>query len=109
MPDKSNNTEMLVVQFDPAHGEPPSFYINHFQLLSGPWDVTVRAGQIVAGAEPMTAKETVQILLSPQSAKSLAKLLLAQVGKYEAVFGEVADVVEKFGQLTDTPSGANGR
>ncbi|HLX08145.1 MAG TPA: DUF3467 domain-containing protein [Thermoanaerobaculia bacterium] len=74
-----------------------TLYSNHFQILTGPWDFTIRLGQINVLGEAISAKEMLRVLLSPASAKGLVRILTAQLKDYESRYGEVVDIAERIG------------
>ncbi|MCL6581099.1 MAG: DUF3467 domain-containing protein [Firmicutes bacterium] len=78
---------------------PPRFYINYANVYAAPFDVVVETGEKrPARDEPRVVCE---LVMSPQMAKVLARLLTVSVEQWEAKHGEI----RLEGQFTHGPTG----
>ena len=81
------------------------FYSNHVQLISGLYDITLHFhNQVpnVKGDEAETVIASSRIIrMSPQTAKALAALLVAQVLAYEKEFGTQLSMEPRLQQKWD--------
>lgn len=78
-----------------------SVYCNHTQMLLGPFDITLRLGQLgfFESPEGMGAKELVRVFMSPQHMKALRDLFVRQVALYESRFGLIPDITAHIEEL----------
>lgn len=73
-------------------------YANDMQVQTTPWDVRLVFGQIVG--TPTTDKPTIairqvgELSMSPQFAKKVVSVLLAQLEQYEITVGEIPQPAE---------------
>ena len=67
-----------------------SLYSNNIQLRLMPWDIQLTFGEILsANATKMVIENRLAVNLSPQTAKSLLKVLAGIVQRYEEEIGEI--------------------
>jgi hypothetical protein len=67
-----------------------STYTNNVFSEVTAWDVRMRFGSIIKAAEELlTVEETVELVMSPQHAKSLYQLLGRQLQVYERLYGAI--------------------
>jgi methyl coenzyme M reductase alpha subunit len=67
-----------------------SLYSNNIQLRLMPWDIQLTFGEILsADAAKMVVENRLAVNLSPQTAKSLLKVLAGIVQRYEDEIGEI--------------------
>jgi len=79
-----------------------SLYSNNIHLRMLPWDIQLTFGEILSADESKVVVESrVAVNLSPQTAKSLLKVLAGIVQRYEAQIGEI-----KYGERQE-PSDAD--
>jgi hypothetical protein len=75
------------------HPEFIKIYINSSQVQIGTFDVRLSLGTVPDDENPeddvIRLEERVQASMSPQHAKALAQLLVANVRRYEAEFGPI--------------------
>lgn len=71
---------------------PPFFYANVMEITTGPFDLTIDFGY----KEPEQAKRrspdytrVARVAMSPSHAKSMARILLEQIARYEEAFGVI--------------------
>lgn len=85
--------ERIALKYLPLEEATP-IYANHLQILIGPWDLTFRFGIITAVGEAIGAKELTRVVVSPQHAKAILRLLERQVKLYEERHGEIPDLTK---------------
>ena len=70
-----------------------TLYTNDTQVQVSPWDVRLVFGEISVPATPEhstnVVKQTGEVRMSPQHAKVVAMILIAQLQQYEATFGPI--------------------
>ena len=67
-----------------------SLYSNNIHLRLTPWDIQLTFGEILsADATKMVIENRLAVNLSPQTAKSLLRVLDGIVKQYEAQIGEI--------------------
>jgi Protein of unknown function (DUF3467) len=76
-----------------------SHYANSVQLKVTPWDIQCIFGKILSLDEmKMVIENELAVYISPQTAKSLLKVLAGVVQQYEEKIGEI-----QYGERQDTP------
>jgi hypothetical protein len=69
-----------------------SYYVNDVQIMTTPWDIRLRMGQI-EDVNPQKGEATITVLadvrFSPQHAKKLAEILIKQLEGYETNVGPI--------------------
>lgn len=87
-----NSSDLVVDRPDDV----PRFYSNHVISSISPWDIEILFGDLHKTYDNQkaffSAKALVSVMLSPQHAKAVAKLLTAQIARYEKVYGAIPDV-----------------
>ena len=86
----------------PTPASPPTSYANQVSLVFSPWDLTMDFLHVapVQSTVEVDGKPTVQttgavaqaahrIVMSPQHAKALARILQDNIDRYEAQFGAI--------------------
>ena len=68
--------------------EAPTFYASGLQVALSPWDLTLRFS-VREGDTPKDIRPVANIILSPQHAWILARLLRKQVDEYERQVGKI--------------------
>lgn len=71
-----------------------SLYANDAQFQTTPWDMRITFGNIanapsVIGEGPLVVRELAEVHMSPQFAKRVAMVLLAQLKGYEQTVGTI--------------------
>lgn len=68
-----------------------SLYSNDTQVQATVWDFKLSFGVVhdVPGEAEVTIERSAEVRMSPQHAKKIAQIILAQVGKYEENFGVI--------------------
>jgi Protein of unknown function (DUF3467) len=89
VPDEVKEPGVLFLSND----EVMSVYSNFVQLTVTPFDFGLRFAQLVSGPKPV-AKEVVRVLVSPQTAKAIMRLMERQIASYETNHGEIPDLVK---------------
>lgn len=69
--------------------ETPNYYASGLNVVVSPWDVTLRFS-IREGDTPKDIRPVANIILSPQHAWVLARLLRKQVDEYERQVGKIS-------------------
>ena len=67
----------------------PTHYASGIQISVSPWDVTVNLS-VRFGATPKDVRPVANVVLSPQTAWIMARLLRKQMDTYEQQFGKIA-------------------
>jgi len=68
--------------------ETPTYYASGLQLAMSPWDITLRF-TIREGDTPKDLRPIANVILSPQHAWVLARLLRKQIDAYEQTVGKI--------------------
>jgi hypothetical protein len=68
--------------------ETPTYYASGLQVAVSPWDVTLRFS-VREGDTPKDVRPVANVVLSPQHAWVLARLLRRQVDIYEQTVGKI--------------------
>jgi hypothetical protein len=72
-----------------------SLYANTAGTRTTPWDFLLMFGRVLeATKKTITVEELVEIYMSPQHMKSLAKLIGRQIEVYEHKYGPIPDIEE---------------
>lgn len=66
----------------------PTFYASGLQVALSPWDITLRFS-IREGDTPKDIRPVANVVLSPQHAWVLARLLRKQIDSYEQTVGKI--------------------
>lgn len=67
----------------------PTVYANVANVEIGNFDVTLRFGRKKNKGEPLSGRDfDVEVIMSPQHAKSFLEVLQNHIQQYEAIFGE---------------------
>jgi len=88
---KSNKTVKRIQTKDPSHF---NIYVNDVQVQTSTWDVRLLLGEIT---DIVTEKDNSTLMvnqlgdlrMSPQLAKRLTIILIEQLKRYEATFGQI--------------------
>lgn len=67
----------------------PTLYASGIQISVSPWDVTVNLS-VRYGALPKDVRPVANVVLSPQTAWIMARLLRKQMDVYEQQFGKIS-------------------
>jgi hypothetical protein len=82
-----------------------SIYVNSVEVQFSPWDFAFKLGRIEEASETaLRITEMSEVMMSPEHAKALLKLLATHVGLYEKVHGSILDI-----PITDSERGAGAR
>ncbi|MBA2633838.1 MAG: DUF3467 domain-containing protein [Chloroflexi bacterium] len=68
--------------------EVPSYYASGLNVVVSPWDITLRFS-IREGDTPKDIRPVANVILSPQHAWILARLLRKQIDAYEQQVGKI--------------------
>ena len=66
----------------------PTFYASGVQIVSSPWDFSLRFS-LREGDSPKDVRPVATVILSPQHAYVVARLLLKNVDAYEQQIGKI--------------------
>ena len=69
-----------------------SLYANDTEVQTTPWDIRLTFGELSINndsATPVVVKQTGEVRMSPQHAKRVAMILIAQLKVYEEKFGAI--------------------
>jgi uncharacterized protein DUF3467 len=66
----------------------PIYYASGLQVTVSPWDVTLKFS-VREGDQPKDVRPVANVILSPQHAWILARLLRKQVDAYEQTIGKI--------------------
>lgn len=67
----------------------PTYYASAFAMATSPWDFTLRF-MLREGDTPKDVRPVANVILSPQHAYIVARILRAQVDAYEQQFGKIS-------------------
>ncbi|HVT58954.1 MAG TPA: DUF3467 domain-containing protein [Thermoanaerobaculia bacterium] len=94
----SDQEERLTVTFVSA--EVPAIYSNFVQLTVTPFDIGLRFAQLAYDSPKPTAREVARVVVSPQTAKAILRLLERQIRDYEKNYGEIPEVIKTTDDIT---------
>ena len=69
-------------------GQVPTFYASGFSMATSPWDFTLQFS-LREGSTPKDIRPVANVILSPQHAYVVARLLMRAVDAYEQSVGKI--------------------
>lgn len=96
---QGNEEVIQVIGADTA----PVFYINSANIRSGLYDIEILLSRVDTWGSAPAALVQVRIVMSPQHAKAMAKIMSDNIERYEKTFGPLKTEAELLVALNDLP------